>query len=34
MNEPEERDEEEPIPEREGVEGIPFEDRPDDGCGC
>ena len=22
------------IPEREGVEGIPFEDRPDDGCGC
>ena len=33
MNEPEERDEEE-IPEREGVEGIPFEDEPDDGCGC
>ena len=31
VNEPEE---EETIPEREGVEGIPFEDRPDDGCGC
>jgi len=31
VNEPEERDEEEP---REGVEGIPFEDQPDDGCGC